>query len=151
MLRSSPDATSPAPEATAPAHVATPILTAVPPLGVAAPPRLADAIPDPSPLLVRALAISAFEVLDGTRTVAQLGSRVSPAVAARLSRLRALQMEAGARRRRVPRARGVRIERVSASAAEAAAVLDTGVRVHAVALRLEVTHGRWRASELVVL
>lgn len=131
-----------------------PLLIPVPPL----PDPLideGDEIPDPSPGFVRALAVQGFEAIEGIRTVAQLGPLVSLGVARRLAVMRAVRNERRAvyrdERRRVPRAAGVRIDRHSLEAAEAAVVLHVGARVHAVAMRLEWAHRHWRASDLTVL
>lgn len=131
-----------------------PLLVPVPPL----PDPLIDAgdeIPAPSPGFVRALAVQGFEVVEGIRTVAQLGPLVSLGVARRLTTMRAVRNERRAvyrdERRRVPRAAGVRIDRHSPDAAEAAVVLHVDARAHAVAMRLEWAHRHWRATDLTVL
>jgi hypothetical protein len=148
--RESREHLSPAPLGAAPG----PLLIPVPPL----PDPLIDEgddIPDPSPGFVRALAVQGFEVLEGIRTVAQLGPLVSLGVARRLTAMRAARNERRAvyrdERRRVPRAAGVRIDRHSLEAAEAAVVLHVDARVHAVAMRLEWAHRHWRAADLTVL
>lgn len=128
---------------------------------VAAPPlqrsRVAPArdIPDPDPAFVRALAVQAFEAIDGTRTIGQLGPVITVALARALAQQRALRSDQRIVlrdfRRSIPRAISCRVDRVSTIAAEAAVVLRLGGRARAVALRFEWAHRHWRASELVVL
>ncbi|MBO1902284.1 hypothetical protein J4H92_10040 [Leucobacter weissii] len=132
----------------------TPTLIAVPPLP--APSDCNDgSIPDPSPGFIRALAVHAFEVLEGSRTIAQLGSLISVGLARELTRLRAVRLERQRvyrdERREVPRASSVRCDRPREEVVEAAVVLRTGKRAHAVALRLEWVHRHWRASDITVL
>lgn len=122
-------------------------LVAVPPLD--APP------PDPASSYVAALAAQAFEVVEGVRGIAQLGAAISVGVARTLMMQRALLHERRCiykdHRGTVVRVGGVQLCRVQPRITEAAAVVHTEQRSHAVALRLEWVHSRWRACELQVL
>lgn len=111
--------------------------------------------PDPSARFVRALATHAFEAVEGIRSIAQLGAALSVGAARQL----ALQRNAMRERRQVyqderrcvPSPGRMHLCRVLPYIAEASVVLHTEHRSHAVALRLEWVHGRWRASEIHVL
>lgn len=140
---------APAPQVPLPAP-----LVAVPPL----PPPQVDHeqnIPDPSPDFVRALAVQGYEVLEGTRSVTQLGPLVSVGLARQLTVMRAVRNDRRIvyrdERRTTPRAAGVRIYRAGPDVAEASVVLRVGSRACATALRLEWAHRHWRAVELTVL
>lgn len=101
---------------------------------------------------VRAVAGAAVrivvEVLAGTRPPAQLSLVAVPAVCRELARL----APRGASRRggRVvpPKVLSTRAQRPAPSVAEASAVVAAGGRVHALALRLDHTRGRWRCTAL---
>ncbi|MFC7764701.1 Rv3235 family protein [Leucobacter soli] len=104
---------------------------------------------------MRALAVQGFEVIEGSRTLAQLGPLITVGLARSLSAQRA-----GAGDRRVvcrdarrarPRPTTVRIDRPVAHIAEAAIVLRVGDVARAVALRLEWAHQHWRATEFFLL
>lgn len=148
-LRRSPETT--------PLHhraTASPLLVAVPPL--AEPAGDAGTVPpDPEPDFVRALAIRAYEVIDGSRAVSQLGPLISVGLARHLAAQQALYSDRRIvyrdRRRRVPEATTARIDRSADAVAEAAVVLRFGRRARAVALRLEWAHRHWRACELFLL
>lgn len=129
------------------------------------PPRparsVAEPAPDPAPTpeapserTLRALALSAFEVLEGMRTVAQLGPWITEPVAQQLRERRALRTELRTLTRdvrcTVAEPGRAHITRTGA-AIEAVVVLHAASRSHAVALRLEVLDERWRASDLTVL
>lgn len=129
-----------------------PRLVAVPPLPGASGD---DGIPEPHPDFVRALAVQGYEVIEGSRTLSQLGSLITVGLARSLSEQRA---SAGDRRTvyrdtRVgrPFAAGVRIDRPREDVAEAVVVLHLGKRARAVAVRLEWAHRHWRASDLALL
>lgn len=103
-------------------------------------------MPDPTPVCC-ALALAATEAMRGTRSVAQLARWVSPQVFEQLAARAALTVRvlgrAGATRR--PEILRVRVCRLGEHVAEAAVVVDDGTRVRAVALRLEMWRGAWRA------
>ncbi len=112
-------------------------------------------IPPPSPRLVQKLGLYAFEALDGTRVVAQLGGWITAEVAAQLLERRAARTERRTlyrdQRRTVPVPGRVHVNRPFPHIAEAVVVLDTGVRSTAIAIRLEFIRQRWKATELTVL
>lgn len=115
----------------------------------------ANGIPDPSRRFVSMLAAHAFEVVEGTRSIGQLGAAVSVGAGRQLDAQRTALRERRQvyrdRRRCIPSPGSVRLFRVRPDLAEASVVLHTEHRVHAVALRLEWVHRRWRACELYVL
>ncbi|GIG39664.1 hypothetical protein Cph01nite_14260 [Cellulomonas phragmiteti] len=95
--------------------------------------------------------LACVEVALGRRPAAQLARWVVPAV------LESLQERADLVRRsgvlthsRVPTARRVRVCPVDGHTAEACLVVDDGVRVRAVALRLEAHRGAWRVATLEI-
>lgn len=110
---------------------------------------------DPTALCC-AVAHAATEVLRGVRPLAQLVRSVSPEVYEQLAAR--LQVTAAARERRgappTPqsrsRVRRARVVRVGPEAAEAGIVIDDADRVRAVALRVELHRGRWRAVVLEI-
>jgi len=112
-------------------------------------------IPDPSARFVRALATHAFEVVEGLRSIAQLGTSISVGAARQL----ALQRTALREQRHFDRDTRhcaaspgrMHLCRPLTHVAEASVVLHTERRSYAVALRLEWVHGRWRASEVHVM
>ncbi|MBB2922938.1 Rv3235 family protein [Cellulomonas cellasea] len=112
----------------------------------AEPPRETAPMPDPTPVCC-ALALAATEALRGTRSVAQLARWVSPQVFEQLAArtaltVRVLGRTAATRRPEILR---VRVCRLGEHIAEAAVVVDDGTRVRAIALRLEMWRGAWRA------
>ena len=132
------------------------ILFAVPPLDPVDLGPDPDADPaDPRPDYVRTLATLIFEVVEGLRTAGQLGASITVSAARQLTALRAARQEQLSLLQQLPRSVSrpgpVRIDRPSPCAAEAAAVLHTGERGRAVALRLEWIHRRWRVTEIAVL
>lgn len=107
-------------------------------------------------VLLRNLARSVFEVLAGVREVEQMSRWLTPDMYSRM--LAHAQHAARGRNRRgeIP-ARPV-IEPLqsvwqepSVGIVEATVLVDLGVRVRAVALRLEAYRGRWRAERINVL
>ena len=99
---------------------------------------------------IRRLAQAIAEVLAGARPVGQLEDAVS------LEVLRVLGRAAGRLGRtadgptRRPIVGSVHVDSPSPGIVEAAVVIDTGVRVQAIALRLEAAAGRWRCSDLAL-
>lgn len=95
--------------------------------------------------------LSCVEVVLGRRPAAQLARWVAPDV------LESLQQSADMIRRtgvlthaRRPAARRVRVCPVDPHTAEVCLVVDDGVRVRAVALRLEAHRGAWRVTTLEI-
>ena len=117
--------------------------------------RAATAPGDPTALCC-AVAHAATEVLRGIRPIAQLVRSVSPEVYEQLEAR--LQVSTTARERRgappTPqsrsRVRRARVVRVGQDAAEASVVIDDVDRVRAIALRVELHRGRWRAVVLEI-
>ncbi|MBO3101356.1 Rv3235 family protein [Cellulomonas fengjieae] len=110
-------------------------------------------LPEGDPAVVaRAVALAALEVLSGRRSVAQLARWLTPGV------YEPLQVRAGLTQRvvgtpagtRPPVVRRSRACRVEAHVVEATVVADDGVRVRAVALRLEGHRGAWRVTALEI-
>jgi hypothetical protein len=112
------------------------------------------ALPDGDPgVVARAVALASLEVLAGRRSVAQLARWLTPGI------YESLQVRAGLTRRvlgaasdgtRPPTVRRARTCRVGAQVLEATVVADDGVRVRAVALRLEAHRGSWRVTALEI-
>ena len=110
-------------------------------------------LPDGDPSTVaRAVALASLEVLAGRRSVAQLARWLTPGV------YESLQVRAGLTQRvlgttggtRPPVIRRSRACRVDSHVLEASLVADDGVRVRAVALRLEAHRGAWRVTALEI-
>jgi hypothetical protein len=126
-------------------------LRLVPPAGRTPPPTSSrrDLLPDPRPWTAR-LAQAIAEVLAGARSPGQLGDVAS------LDVLRMLERGAGrlggdsAGPRRRPVVRSVHVSEPCDGVAEGCAVVDTGARRRALALRLEEVRGRWRCTALHV-
>ncbi|GEK21601.1 Rv3235 family protein [Cellulomonas xylanilytica] len=109
--------------------------------------------PDGDPATVaRAVGLASLEVLAGRRSVAQLARWLTPGV------YESLQVRAGLTQRvlgtsggaRPPVIRRARACRVDPQVLEASLVADDGVRVRAVALRLEGHRGAWRVTALEI-
>ncbi|GEL95130.1 Rv3235 family protein [Cellulomonas composti] len=98
------------------------------------------------------LAHGVVEVLVGRRNAAQLARWVSPGVFDALrARATVSARTLGPRLAgRAPVLRSVRVCPIAPGVVEAAVVVDDGARVRAVALRLEVHRGAWRATVLEV-
>lgn len=95
--------------------------------------------------------LACVDVVQGRRPVAQLARWVTPGVLEALQHRAALVQRAGVRAHaRPPAARRVRVCTVDAHTAEACLVVDDGVRVRAVALRLEAHRGAWRVATLEI-
>lgn len=110
---------------------------------------------EPSQNLIQSLAVQAYEVVEGLRTVAQLGGAITLSAARQLSIVRSARLNQQAV---VPSlapqsaAPGpTRVTRLSAHIIEGVGVVFTGTRARAVAMRLEWVHQRWRATDLTVL
>jgi hypothetical protein len=96
-----------------------------------------------------------FEVVEGLRGIAQLGSSITLDAARQLASVRAARQE----QRTVLRESAhppmhpgaVRVDRPAAGIAEVASVVYVGRRARAVAMRMEWLHQRWRATEIAVL
>lgn len=112
-------------------------------------------LPALEPRVVGAIAVFAFEAVEGARQVAQLGRWVTETVAAQLSELRSLNVERRSlyrdNRRVVATILRVRATHPSNDVTEAAVVLSTPSRSRAVALRFEAIRGRWQATSITVL
>ena len=100
---------------------------------------------------VRAVADAAVrliaEVLAGARPAAHLSLVAAPPVCREMTRLRAPRPGRGARIA-PPKVLSTRLQRPTPAAAEATAVVVVAGRVHALALRLDRTRGRWRCTAL---
>ena len=112
-------------------------------------------IPPPDLTIVRLLAVYSYEILDGSRAVAQLGGWITRDVAEQLTARRAARTERRTlyrdTRRSVPIPGPVHLSRPAPLVTEVTVVLTTEVRSTAVAMRLEYLRKRWRATELTVL
>ncbi|WP_449283071.1 Rv3235 family protein [Leucobacter sp.] len=112
-------------------------------------------VPPPEIMTIQKLALYAFEALEGSRSVAQLGGWITREVATALLERRAARTE---RRtlyrdaRRIVACPGpAHIDRPLPHVIEATVVLYAEPRSRSVALRLEHNGSRWRATELTVL
>ncbi|GAA1316752.1 hypothetical protein GCM10020360_07440 [Nonlabens tegetincola] len=136
-----------APPGTAPPGTAPPELAAPPP--IAEPEEHLDA------RVIGAVAVFAFEAVEGTRQIAQLGRWITESVASELAELRRLNIERRSlyrdERRVVPTVRRVRAMQPGHVVAEAAVVLTAAGRARAVALRFELIRQRWQATSVTVL
>ncbi|WP_058594242.1 Rv3235 family protein [Leucobacter chromiiresistens] len=115
----------------------------------------APAVPPPPEALVQRLAVYAFEVIDGVRSVAQLGSWVTPEVAAALTARRTLHAERATltrdRRRRTATPGRAHLAAPLPHVIEATVVLHLETRSTVAAIRLEHLRDRWRATDITVL
>jgi hypothetical protein len=130
---------------------AVPLRLVPPACAPPAPGSDSTAVMDPRPWSHR-LAQAVAEVLAGDRPPAQLGPHTSLDVLALLERWSGRfgqQPRAGQPRRR-PRVASVHVGRPTTGVAEVCAVVDTGPRRRAIALRLETVAGHWRCTELQV-
>jgi len=114
-----------------------------------------DRLPDPEPLLIN-LTRSVLEVLAGTRELDQLIRWVTQDVYETL--LKRVVLSARARvasGRRVHRPRLTVLRTITThpvdSVVEAVVIVQTPVRIRAIAIRLEGLDNRWRASAISVL
>lgn len=120
------------------------------PLPQQPPTPLRAALPDPAQW-ARRLLVGIIETAGGRRSLNQLAALLSPGVA---HGLRAEFDHAGRLRRPhwTSRAvvRSVRVTEPADRVAELCATLRTGERVRAIAMRLEVRHGRWCCTRLIL-
>jgi hypothetical protein len=106
-------------------------------------------LPDPRALTAR-LAQAIAEVLAGARAAGQLAGVTSVDVLALLQRRSSrLGTRLGASQPR-PIVGSVHISEPCEGVVEACAVINTGSRVRALALRLEASNGQWRCTALAV-
>lgn len=112
-------------------------------------------VPAPEPKVIQKLALYAFEALEGVRSIAQLGSWVTPAVTTALVSRRAARTERRTlysdNRRVVATPGPVHIDRPLPHVIEAALVLHAVPRTLPVAMRLEFRNRQWQITELVVM
>lgn len=111
-------------------------------------PTPSELLPDPQPWAAR-FSQALAEVLAGDRPVGQLvrwtTGEVYEELVARLSPSALARRESGAAR---PRLSAMRVDRPADGVAEVTAVLRSGARATAMALRLEGLDGRWQCSAL---
>jgi hypothetical protein len=111
-------------------------------------------LPDPE-ALVRNLAMSAVEIIAGTRPLDQISCWITTPVAAELSLRRTLQSQRNAvakDRRHVPHVFGSSlVTSPSDGVIEAVVTIHSRIKSKAVAVRLESIDHRWRATALSVL
>ncbi len=95
--------------------------------------------------------LACVEVMLGRRPAAQLARWVSPEALGPLQERADLVRRTGVlTHARRPAARRVRVCPIDSHTVEACLVVDDGVRVRAVALRLEAHRGAWRATTLEI-
>jgi hypothetical protein len=121
------------------------------PLRLVAPavaPTPGEPLPDPTGWS-RRLAQAIVEVLAGSRTPAQLAAHATLPVVHQLERTSAVAARRPTRTtERSPLVQNVHVCLPRPGVAEVAAVIDTGPRRRAMALRLEVRAGRWQCTAL---
>lgn len=107
-------------------------------------------LPDPQ-RWAQHLLVGMIETAGGRRPLQQLNALLSPSVSRGIAADFERALHRGARHW-LHRAsvRTVRCAEPCEGVAELCAVLDTGQRVHAMALRLEERHGRWRCTRIQV-
>ena len=110
-------------------------------------PAPAGELPDPRSWAGR-LAQAIVEVLVGSRSPAQLSAHASLPVVQQLERAAAVALRASRAGTRAPLVQSVQVCQPRRDVAEAAAVVNTGPRRRALALRLEVRNGRWQCTAL---
>lgn len=105
--------------------------------------------------LIGTIAIFAFEAVEGTRHVGQLGKWITADVSAHLATYRSLIAQRKSlyrdTRRLVPTVRKVRAMSPAPRVVEASVILDADGRARAVALRFEYNRARWQATSVTVL
>lgn len=111
-------------------------------------------MPDPE-VLIRNLAVSAIEIIHGTRPLDQISAWITGAVAAELVLRRSLQAQRDAiaqDTRRLPHALGsTKTTHPADGVIEGVAIVHSRVRSRAVTIRLESLDHRWRATALSVI
>ncbi|MEX0592803.1 MAG: Rv3235 family protein [Nitriliruptoraceae bacterium] len=113
----------------------------------ARPPRDPRGSRTPDPARLAQLLVAAWmDVRDGMRPMGQIDALLSPALRLRLT----AQVSPAARQRRgpTPRIRTVTSQQLRSDACEAVVLVTVGQRVTAVAVRLEIHAGSWRAVEM---
>lgn len=112
-------------------------------------------ISDPPSRFLRALAAGAFEAVEGTRAIAQLGASITVGAARLLAEQRNAVRERSSAYRDLrassPSPGRAHVCRTSLRVAEASVTMHTGTRSHAMSMRLEWLHSRWKATEIYVL
>lgn len=131
------------------------VLVPVEPAAVAPAGSSDDALPDPEET-ARALGLCVAEILSGTRDVDSIARWITEEVQRHLQHRAAMAGRARSLARRpagrpVMRVGSVLVCRPCTDVAEATVVVHTRNRARAVAIRLEVHRGRWRATAVGVL
>lgn len=110
---------------------------------------------DLSTSTIQLFALYAFEIVEGSRSIAQLSRQVSATVIQKLHECRSVRTQVrslcGDQRRVVAVPGPVHHHMPHRGAVEAAVVLRSATRSTAVALRFEFTRGRWLATDVAVL
>jgi hypothetical protein len=109
--------------------------------------RKREPLGDPTPLACT-VAKAALEVALGLDGLDQLNRWVTAEIRAQVARQQSLSRRARYEVRGTVGVARVRVFRVSAKAAEVSVVAREGERVHAIAMRLEDTGGRWLVTAL---
>jgi len=113
-----------------------------------------EGLPDPE-MVVRKLALSAVEIIAGTRPLDQISCWITSPVAEELSKRRSLQSQRNAvakDTRHVPHVFGSSlVTSPSDGVVEAVVTVHSRVKSKAVAVRLESIDHRWRATALSVI
>lgn len=114
----------------------------------------AQGLPNPE-LIVKSLALSAVEIIEGVRPLDQISAWITGSVAAALSLRRTLNLQRRAvagDARRIPHTFGRSMMTSPADGiVEATVTVHSRVKSRAVAVRLESIDHRWRATDLTVL
>lgn len=104
---------------------------------------------------IQRFALYAFEIVEGSRSIAQLSSWISGAVIAKLHECRSGRTQQRSlckgKRRIVPVPGPVHQHQPEPGVVEAAVVLRAEPRSTVVALRFEFLRGRWLATDVTVL
>lgn len=115
----------------------------------------APGLPPLTHRIIGTVAIFAFEAVEGTRHVGQLGMWITAEVSRHLTEYRTLIRERRSRyqdtRRIVPTVRTVRASQPATHVVEATVILNAEGRARAVALRFGVNRVRWQATSITVL
>jgi hypothetical protein len=124
-------------------------LRLAPPAGTAVDASAGAALPDPRPWS-RRLTQAMAEVLAGGRPAAQLAGFATLDVLSLLERASGRLQPSRHRPARRPIVTSVHVSQPDPRTAEVCAVVDTGPRRRAIALRLDGVDGRWRCTVLQV-